>query len=204
MSPNVCFLCGTESKDLGAGSNSGLRNSRPQPATCEPQRQRETIQIPKSMTAGPFLKVGLTSWSADVFRGSGCETWPLSTPQHTALTPAQKEYLYRLTASYSSARVRNLITQHYMNVLHRCVPTGEEHRGQSVLWSRLQKARASWDFLQALLWLCDITVGCTACLVEPWFNLKLYSPVPQLFGTLWVYWYCFQFLMSIYWIFLPL
>ncbi|XP_060919559.1 protein FAM216A [Labrus mixtus] len=53
------------------------------------------------MTAGPFLK-------------------------HTALTPAQKEYLYTVAASYSTAHVRDLINQHYMNVLHRCIPTGHD------------------------------------------------------------------------------
>lgn len=56
-----------------------------------------TVQIPKTMTAAPFLK-------------------------HAALTPAQKEYLYTIAASHSSAHVRDLITQHYMNVLHRLRP----------------------------------------------------------------------------------
>ncbi|TKS87180.1 Protein FAM216A [Collichthys lucidus] len=62
-------------------------------------RHEATIQIPQTMTAAPFLK-------------------------HAALTPAQKEYLYTIAASYSTAHVRDLITQHYMNVLHRCIPTG--------------------------------------------------------------------------------
>ncbi|XP_028251971.1 protein FAM216A-like isoform X2 [Parambassis ranga] len=57
------------------------------------------VQIPKAMTAAPFL-------------------------QHSALTPAQKEYLYSIAATYSSAHVRSLITQHYMNVLRRCVRAG--------------------------------------------------------------------------------
>ncbi|KAM7403715.1 hypothetical protein PAMA_004248 [Pampus argenteus] len=43
---------------------------------------------------------------------------------HTALTPAQKQYLYTVAASYSTTHVRNLITQHYMNVLHRCIRAG--------------------------------------------------------------------------------
>ncbi|KAG8013093.1 hypothetical protein GBF38_021299 [Nibea albiflora] len=68
-----------------------------QPAVrCE---HEPTIQIPQTITAAPFLK-------------------------HAALTPAQKEYLYTIAASYSTTHVRNLITQHYMNVLHRCIPTG--------------------------------------------------------------------------------
>ncbi|TKS87212.1 Protein FAM216A [Collichthys lucidus] len=64
-------------------------------------RHGATIQIPQTMTAAPFLK-------------------------HAALTPAQKEYLYTIAASYSTAHVRDLITQHYMNVLHRCIPTGSK------------------------------------------------------------------------------
>lgn len=187
--PNVCFLCDTASKDLARGPNSGSRISRPPPATCEPQLQPETTtQIPKSMSAAPFLKVGLTLWSAGVQAEWRSETWPLSTSQHSALTPAQKDYLYSLTASYSSAHVRNLITQHYLNVLHRRVRTGEEGRGRSVGWSWcilgvLYKHRSVGLKLISRLALtsviCDITVShCTACLVELWSHLKLYcSPV---------------------------
>ncbi|KAM7376386.1 hypothetical protein PAMP_006127 [Pampus punctatissimus] len=67
---------------------------------CEPKLQHiMTIPISKTMTAAPFLT-------------------------HTALTPAQKQYLYTVAASYSTTHVRNLITQHYMNVLHRCTRAG--------------------------------------------------------------------------------
>ncbi|XP_026196057.1 protein FAM216A [Anabas testudineus] len=57
------------------------------------------IQIPKTMAAAPFLK-------------------------HAALTPAQREYLYTIAASSGTTHVPNLITQHYMNILHRCIHTG--------------------------------------------------------------------------------
>ncbi|XP_070777207.1 protein FAM216A [Enoplosus armatus] len=87
-------------KDASATFSNGLKINRPPAARCEPQVRHETaVQIPKTMTAAPFLK-------------------------HTALTPAQKEYLYTIAASYSTAHVRNLITQHYMNVLHRCIRAG--------------------------------------------------------------------------------
>uniref|UniRef100_A0A671WGC3 Protein FAM216A n=1 Tax=Sparus aurata TaxID=8175 RepID=A0A671WGC3_SPAAU len=75
----------------------------------EPQLQHvTTITIPKTMTGAPFLR-------------------------HSALTPAQKEYLYTIAASSSTTHVRNLITQHYMNVLHRCVCTGDEKRPKKTL-----------------------------------------------------------------------
>ncbi|KAG7219889.1 hypothetical protein INR49_018767 [Caranx melampygus] len=59
------------------------------------------IEIPKTMTGAPFLK-------------------------HAALTPGQREYLYTIAASYSTAHVRNVITQHYMNVLHRRIRAGHD------------------------------------------------------------------------------
>ncbi|XP_029317005.1 protein FAM216A [Cottoperca gobio] len=76
--------------DAGVNVNNGLKIHRP--ARCEAQHVT-TVEIPKTMTAAPFLK-------------------------HAALTPAQKEYLYTVAAAYSAAHVRQLITQHYMNVLH--------------------------------------------------------------------------------------
>nr|XP_033499395.1 protein FAM216A [Epinephelus lanceolatus] len=86
--------------DASVNFNSGLRMNRAAAERCEPQLQHgTTIQIPKTMSTGPFL-------------------------QHAALTPAQKDYLYTIAASYSTAHVRNLITQHYMNVLQRCVRAG--------------------------------------------------------------------------------
>ncbi|KAE8290325.1 hypothetical protein D5F01_LYC12047 [Larimichthys crocea] len=83
-------------KDTCMNFNSSVKANRQPAVRCE---HEATIQIPQTMTAAPFLK-------------------------HAALTPAQKEYLYTIAASYSTAHVRNLITQHYMNVLHRCIPTG--------------------------------------------------------------------------------
>ncbi|KAK2826758.1 hypothetical protein Q5P01_020972 [Channa striata] len=80
------------------GANSGLKVHRPAAPTPEPQTQDETTtQVPKTRTAGPFST-------------------------HTALTPAQRGYLRTIAASYSSTRVRHLITQHYINVLRRCKP----------------------------------------------------------------------------------
>ncbi|KAM8834284.1 protein FAM216A [Synchiropus picturatus] len=67
--------------------------------SCEAKGHTTVIRIPKMITAAPFL-------------------------QHTTLTPAQREYLYAIAASNRPAHVRKLITQHYMNVLHRCVPSG--------------------------------------------------------------------------------
>uniref|UniRef100_A0A4W6ECW5 Uncharacterized protein n=1 Tax=Lates calcarifer TaxID=8187 RepID=A0A4W6ECW5_LATCA len=91
-----------------ACKDSGLKINRAPAARKEPQLQHLTpIQIPKAMTAAPFLK-------------------------HAALTPGQKEYLYTIAASYSTAHVRNLITQHYMNVLHRCIRAGEGKSCQSL------------------------------------------------------------------------
>ncbi|XP_042244695.1 family with sequence similarity 216 member A [Thunnus maccoyii] len=91
-----------ESKMVTAAVNfkNGLKIYRQPAARCEPQLQHTTtIPIPKTMTTAPFLT-------------------------HTALTPAQKEYLYTVAASYSTTHVRDLITQHYMNVLHRCIRAG--------------------------------------------------------------------------------
>lgn len=80
--------------------NRSLKINKPPAVKSEPQLLHlTTVQIPKAMTAAPFLK-------------------------HTALTPAQKEFLYTMAASYSVEHVRSLITQHYMNVLHRCIRTG--------------------------------------------------------------------------------
>ncbi|XP_059209939.1 protein FAM216A [Centropristis striata] len=98
-------------KDAAVNVNSGLKINRSPTASCEPQHQHgTTIQIPKTMTAAPFLK-------------------------HAALTPAQREYLYTVAASYSGAHVRNLITQHYMNVLHRCIRAGDKPDGQEIVVS---------------------------------------------------------------------
>ncbi|XP_069577519.1 protein FAM216A [Brachyistius frenatus] len=87
-------------KDVAVNFDTSLKIKRPPAARKEPQLQQlATIQIPKTMTTAPFLK-------------------------HAALTPAQKEYLYTISASHSPAHVRGLITQHYMNVLHRCIRAG--------------------------------------------------------------------------------
>ncbi|XP_039641334.1 uncharacterized protein LOC120548888 [Perca fluviatilis] len=89
-------------KDAGVYFNNGLKFNRLPAARCEPTTQLQhvtTIQIPKTITAAPFLK-------------------------HAALTPAQKDYLYTMAASYSTTHVRHLITQHYMNVLHRRIRAG--------------------------------------------------------------------------------
>ncbi|XP_039897406.1 protein FAM216A isoform X2 [Simochromis diagramma] len=69
-----------------------------------PADQRLTaIQIPTSVTTASFLK-------------------------HTALTPAQRKYLYSIAASYSTEHVRRLVTQHYMNVQHRCIRADYNHK----------------------------------------------------------------------------
>lgn len=69
-----------------------------------PADQRLTdIQIPTSVTTASFLK-------------------------HTALTPAQRKYLYSIAASYSTEHVRSLVTQHYMNVQYRCIRADYNHK----------------------------------------------------------------------------
>ncbi|XP_055015260.1 uncharacterized protein LOC129410648 [Boleophthalmus pectinirostris] len=72
---------------------------------CEQRRfstpgdHRATVHIPRGMAMAPFLK-------------------------HSGLTPAQREYLYSVAATYSGDRVRDIITTHYMNILHRCIRAG--------------------------------------------------------------------------------
>uniref|UniRef100_A0A671S4U7 Uncharacterized protein n=1 Tax=Sinocyclocheilus anshuiensis TaxID=1608454 RepID=A0A671S4U7_9TELE len=73
------------------------------PATVQvPEQDRgmKTIHIPKTITAAPFL-------------------------QHPGLTPGQKRFLYSIAEAYSKEHMRQLICQHYMNVLHRCIRTEE-------------------------------------------------------------------------------
>lgn len=57
------------------------------------------MHIPRSMATAPFLK-------------------------HSGLTPAQREYLYSVASSQSGERVRDIITTHYMNIVHRCIRAG--------------------------------------------------------------------------------
>lgn len=52
----------------------------------------------------------------------------LSCFQHPGLTPGQKRFLYSIAEAYSKEHMRQLIRQHYMNVLHRCIRTGEPSR----------------------------------------------------------------------------
>ncbi|KAL3969152.1 hairy and enhancer of split related with YRPW motif [Sarotherodon galilaeus] len=74
-----------------------------------PADQRLTdIQIPTSVTTASFLK-------------------------HTALTPAQRKYLYSIAASYSTEHVRSLVTQHYMNVQYRCIRADYNHKRDILL-----------------------------------------------------------------------
>uniref|UniRef100_A0A8C2H5T8 Protein FAM216A n=1 Tax=Cyprinus carpio TaxID=7962 RepID=A0A8C2H5T8_CYPCA len=71
------------------------------PATVQvPEQDRgiKTIHIPKTITAAPFL-------------------------QHPVLTPGQKRFLYSIAEAYSKEHMRQLICQHYINVLHRCIRT---------------------------------------------------------------------------------
>ncbi|XP_041809915.1 protein FAM216A [Chelmon rostratus] len=99
--------------------NNGLKINRLPAARRDPQLQHvTTVQIPKTMTAAPFLK-------------------------HTALTPAQKEYLYTIAASYSTTHVRNLITQHYLNVLRRCTRTGHNPEGGDLVRTSVTSQRTN-------------------------------------------------------------
>ncbi|XP_072221555.1 protein FAM216A [Leuresthes tenuis] len=97
---------------VGISFKDELKINRPRAAGGKPRLlQLTSIQIQKSMTAAPFLK-------------------------HAALTPAQREYLYTIAASYSTAHVRSLISQHYMNVLHRSIQAGyNTDRGNPLMTS---------------------------------------------------------------------
>ncbi|NP_001373216.1 protein FAM216A [Danio rerio] len=80
----------------------GHKTQRPATAHVPEQDQTtKTIHIQKTMTAAPFL-------------------------QHPILTPGQKRFLYRMEEAYSTEHMRQLICQHYMNVLHRCIKTVPE------------------------------------------------------------------------------
>lgn len=97
--PRLCSELQESKTALTASTLSGFKLHRVSAAKRETQlRHGVTIHIPKTLTSAPFLK-------------------------HTELTPAQREYLYTVAASYSPEHVRNLINQHYMNVLHRCIRT---------------------------------------------------------------------------------
>ncbi|KAK7131308.1 hypothetical protein R3I94_016444 [Phoxinus phoxinus] len=83
------------------GKTNSVFGHKIQPATVQvPEQDRDikTIHIPKTMTAAPFL-------------------------QHPGLTPGQKRFLYSIAEAYSKEHMRQLICQHYMNVLHRCIRT---------------------------------------------------------------------------------
>uniref|UniRef100_A0A8C2A4C9 Protein FAM216A n=1 Tax=Cyprinus carpio TaxID=7962 RepID=A0A8C2A4C9_CYPCA len=82
-------------------TNSVFGHKIQRPATVQvPEQDRgtKTIHIPKTMAAAPFL-------------------------QHPGLTPGQKRFLYNIAEAYSKEHMRQLISQHYMNVLHRCIRT---------------------------------------------------------------------------------
>ncbi|XP_051733452.1 protein FAM216A isoform X1 [Ctenopharyngodon idella] len=82
-----------------ANSVFGYKIQRPATVQVPEQNQDiKTIHIPKTMTAAPFL-------------------------QHPGLTPGQKRFLYSIAEAYSKEHMRQLIRQHYMNVLHRCIRT---------------------------------------------------------------------------------
>ncbi|XP_022608620.1 protein FAM216A [Seriola dumerili] len=60
----------------------------------------KTIHIPKSMMSAPFL-------------------------QHPALTAGQRRYLCSIANVYSTEHMRRQMKQHYLNVLHTCVQSGQ-------------------------------------------------------------------------------
>ncbi|XP_039543948.1 protein FAM216A [Pimephales promelas] len=83
------------------GKTNSVFGHKIQPAPLQvPEQDRDitTIHIPKTMTAAPFL-------------------------QHPGLTPGQKRFLFSIAEAYSKEHMRQLIRQHYMNVLHRCIRT---------------------------------------------------------------------------------
>nr|XP_043882586.1 protein FAM216A-like isoform X1 [Solea senegalensis] len=59
-----------------------------------------TVHIPKSVMSAPFL-------------------------QHPALTTGQRRYLYSIANVYSTEHMRRQMKQHYLNVLHACLQTGQ-------------------------------------------------------------------------------
>ncbi|XP_067279587.1 protein FAM216A [Pseudorasbora parva] len=82
------------------GKTNSIFGHKTQRSATVPEQERDikTIHIPKTMTAAPFL-------------------------QHPGLTPGQKRFLYSFAEAYSKEHMRQLICQHYMNVLHRCIRT---------------------------------------------------------------------------------
>ncbi|XP_029916781.1 protein FAM216A [Myripristis murdjan] len=65
----------------------------------------KTIHIPKSMMTAPFL-------------------------QHPALTTGQRRYLLSIANVYSTEHMRRQMKQHYLNVLHTCIKTGQSSMGR--------------------------------------------------------------------------
>uniref|UniRef100_A0A3Q1IDQ7 Uncharacterized protein n=1 Tax=Anabas testudineus TaxID=64144 RepID=A0A3Q1IDQ7_ANATE len=59
----------------------------------------KTIHIPKSMMSAPFL-------------------------QHPALSAGQRRYLCSIANVYSTEHMRQLMKQHYLDVLHACAQSG--------------------------------------------------------------------------------
>ncbi|XP_028269962.1 protein FAM216A-like [Parambassis ranga] len=60
----------------------------------------KTIHTPKSMMSAPFL-------------------------QHPALTPGQRRYLCSIASVYSTEHMRRQMKQHYLNLLHTCLQSGQ-------------------------------------------------------------------------------
>ncbi|XP_042344127.1 uncharacterized protein LOC121944411 isoform X2 [Plectropomus leopardus] len=60
----------------------------------------KTIHIPQSLMSAPFL-------------------------QHPALTAGQRRYLCSIANVYSTEHMRQQMKQHYLNVLHTCVQSGQ-------------------------------------------------------------------------------
>lgn len=60
----------------------------------------KAIHVPKSMMSAPFL-------------------------QHPALTAGQRRYLCSIANVYSTEHMRQQMKEHYLNVLHTCVQSGQ-------------------------------------------------------------------------------
>ncbi|KAF7654829.1 hypothetical protein LDENG_00064310 [Lucifuga dentata] len=72
--------------------------------------------IPKSMTTDPFL-------------------------QHPTLTALQRRYLGSIANIYSTAHMRRQMKQHYLNVLHTCIQSGQNSACRRRIGDHLQKEK---------------------------------------------------------------
>lgn len=67
--------------------------------------------------------------------------------QYSVLTPGQKRYLCSMCEAYSEAYMRKLMQQHYLNVLHRSIRTGDSSESNLFL-----NATLTSEAMTAMTW----------------------------------------------------